>query len=43
MFIDDEIQAARQRRANPLPALMIVVTTIVAGILTVASALSTIA
>jgi hypothetical protein len=43
MFIDDEILAARQRRSDPLPALMIVVTTLVASILTAASALSSIA
>lgn len=43
MFIDDEMLAARQRRSNPIPALMIVLTTLVAGIVTLASALSTIA
>lgn len=43
MFTDDEMLAARQRRSNPVPALMIVVTTILAGIVTLASALSTIA
>lgn len=40
MFIDDEILAAKNRRANPYPMLLIVLTTFAACIFTAASAFS---
>lgn len=43
MFIDDEKLAERSRRADPYPALIIVITTLAACLLTAASALSQIA
>lgn len=43
MFIDDEILAERNRRGNPLPVLMIALTTIAACVVTVAGAISSIA
>ncbi|MBB4063425.1 hypothetical protein [Gellertiella hungarica] len=43
MFIDDEILAERHRRESPFPVVLIVVTTLVACLATVAGALSSVA
>nr|WP_316655171.1 hypothetical protein [uncultured Gellertiella sp.] len=38
MFIDDEILAEKHRRTDPYPALIIAMTTLIACLMTVASA-----